>query len=209
MLFGRFPAKFMLVSLIAVKSSNAVADTSDWDLVAKLGGAIGQLTTQGDTTAASSQAYILGGVALALGLSRDLSPAVTSVVQGGMLLDSVNRSIVRQALEVGIAYHLLGGSRQSVLRLPGSEVVARNPYNLSFVLRGGLANFASADPKNPDVGFAGSLVESKLGIEYRYDWSDESAFGVEFISTLFSLPSSRERLQYKAVELLGFYRWAL
>lgn len=198
---------FFLFGSIPSWASN---DESPFDVSAKVGGSLGTLSIESTKGSASSketkESYALGGIPFYLQANFDMSERFSFAIGPGLLFDAANSVILRQTIEFGALMHVFGGARR--LNRPGEAVsiVATSPWNLSLGLKTSLNNYGA---RVETVEFTGSVIEAKIGLEYRRDVSQNSAYGSEIYATTLTIPSSVTRIQYQAVELLGFWRFYL
>jgi hypothetical protein len=186
------------------------ADEPGYDLSAKIGGSLGSLKVEsaGNTppNAAKTETYALGGIPVSLALNIDAMEKLSFAVGPAVLFDAPNSVVLRQSIEIGTTYHLLGGSRRLSRNGDAVSLVATSPWNFSVGVKISLNNYSA---RIQDVEFSGSAFETKVGIEYRKDVTQNSAFGSEINTLVMAFPSSVTRIRYQAVEFLGFWRLQL
>jgi hypothetical protein len=144
---------------------------------------------------------VLGGMPIGLRLTENSSHSLSYVYQGGILLDLVNTQIVRQNIEAGISYHLLGGSRQIERQTSMGSFKGLSPSNLSLALRASYSQFSASSANDPKDKVSGSILEIKTGSSYRMDIFWESALEFEFMLVLMGFPASVDRIQHSGIEL--------
>lgn len=154
----------------------------------------------------SSQTFRIGGVPLGFSRNFDISYNWSTALGGQILLDIINRQMIRQGFTGSCSYHLLGGPRRLDGLGESIRVTSTNSYNLSLVGRAALFNYGASDPKSPGTNLAGGVWEIASGLEYRKEISDSSATGAMIMLSMTTLPASVERLASKTNELLFFWR---
>lgn len=199
---------FMIqVAMAPARSALGSADDSHYDVSTKIGGSLGTLevetasNTPPNTT--KSETYALGGIPVCLALNIDALEKLSFAIGPAILFDAPNSLVLRQSLEIGTTYHLLGGSRRLSRRGEAVSLVATSPWNFSVGVKLSLNNYSA---RIQDVEFSGSAFETKVGIEYRKDISQDYAFGSEVNTMVMAFPSSVTRIRYQAVEFLAFWR---
>ena len=193
----------LLSGFSAGLARSEVNDAADLSLVT--GFVNGSVTKQ--QIDGSRRTFQMGGIPLGAALNRNLSANWTGALSGHILLDIVNRQVIRQGIGGSMSYHLLGGARR--LSLPGDmvSISTSNSYNFSLLGRVNLQNYAASDPERPTNNIAGGLWEIATGLEYRKDFSESSAYGVAMLLSIATMPASVQRLSSKTSELLLFWRF--
>jgi hypothetical protein len=193
-----------IVILLLCFISSALARADDEiDISFRVGGAAGSIKASSERGKESSN---FGGIPFGIAWHKDLSGKFASMIQGMTLFDVVNTQLIRQGIEAGLSYHLLGGARRLVKQGGEAGIVSRSASALSLALRGGFQSFAATDKNDPTSRVSGSAFEVRSGLEYRQEMTDSGALVVELISTVFSVPASVDRLTPRAVELIFAWR---
>lgn len=195
--------------MLGALTSPAYADNASpsIDLSLKTGVSLGtiQIETVSKTNKSKTQVdtYTLGGIPLQAALNFDIWERFTLQMGPTLLVDAPNSVILRQGLEMGGVFHVVGGARRLSRGGEAIGIVATSAKNMSVGLRFGLHNYAT---RVDQVEFSGSVFEGKMGLEYRRDVGTASALGAEIYTTVLTMPSSVTRIRYQAVEILGFWR---
>ncbi len=154
----------------------------------------------------SVKTFQMGGIPFAAMLNRDLAESWSGSLQAQVMLDLANYAMIRQGFAGTLLYHVLGGARRISHAGDMVTTTSTSRYNLSLAVRGGIFDYAAASRKNPSESVSGGVWEMASGLEYRRDVSETSAFGVSFMTTVVTLPTSVQRLASRTTELLGFWR---
>ncbi len=193
-------------TLSALTLSFGISSTlfADADISVGTGLALG--TVSQTLADGSLKSFQMGGVPLQLGLNKDVAAKLSASFAPQILLDIVNRQVVRQGATASIAYHLIGSSRR--LDYPGERfrVSSVSIPNLSLISRAGLFNYAASEPNRPTSNVTGGLWEFAVGFEYRRDIGEESALGLSIMATALTIPASVQRLKSQMMEALIFWR---
>ena len=205
---GRLTTAAAIMALAAYSAAGCnnqalAADERGPDITYKTGVAVGRIGVVRD--AGTTATYTIGGVPIGAALNHDFSHRVTGSFGGQVLLDVINREMLRQGVEAGVSYHLLGGSRRLEYSGDRVSVAATSNSSVSLTLMGGLYNYA-ASVDNGAVSFNGSVFETKAGFEYRRDRDRDSSWGAALLSTLFTMPASVNHLKPRVIELMFFLR---
>lgn len=197
--------KASIATFFLCTASAGMADVFDGlDVGAASGGVAGHVSSTDSD--GKSRNFRIGGMPFVAMLNRDLASQWTGSLQGQVLLDAVNRQMIRQGFSGTLAYHVLGGSRRIVNASDVAKEVATNRYNVSVLVRGGVFSYAATESDDPKARLSGSVWEMASGLEYRKTVSEKSAFGASAISTVVTLPASVDRLSARVVEVLAFWR---
>lgn len=173
------------------------------DFMFKIGGAAGLISA--DTIPSTKdEPLFLGGVPAAIGYYHDLSESFTSLYQGQILVDFFNNQVLRTGFELGINYHLFGGSRH-FSPVPG-KLLYRSAYNFSLAFRSGIFNYTAVSSDNLDARITGQVLEFKLGLAMRFDVSSDTSYGLEGLSTVTSISSSVDRVTPFIGEVSAYVR---
>ena len=197
------------MSMAEVQETGMIT-TAPWDMSLKMGGFAGTITranTDSDESSSDeSSSADVGGIPCAVAFNKDLLLNLSMMMQWQFIVDLINSQVIRQGFEGGVSYHVFGGSK--LVLVPGDMAVIahRNPYNISLVGRAGLQQYAASSKDNPSDNFSGSAFEIRAGIEYRTDISRTSAYGFELLQTIYTLPTSVERISPMITELSFFWR---
>jgi hypothetical protein len=196
--------------LLTLGPSSLWAKDSDalWDITAKLGGTGGAISAPGKQKGDPDRYFSYGGVLIGFALNRDLHPKITGTLQYHLVADIANSQVSRQGVDVGIAYHVLGGAMRLTETYDYAQISSGEAYNLSLLGRTGLRNYGASSKEDPNDKVSGSLLEILAGIGYR--WSPTTmrqAYGIEVLATLFSIPASVDRLETTGVETILFWRF--
>ncbi len=184
-------------------------DTSKtFDVSVKTGGFTGSITKPGEG-GASSSTYQYGGISTGVALNHNYASYATVIFQAALILDLTNEQVSRQDIDIGFAYHILGGSKIHKRESKFSTRVWRNPYNLSIVILSGLHNYAASEKDDTANSITGSVLETLLGFQYRHDFNVNNSFGVESLTTVLDIPASVERLKPTGTDLSLFWRFLL
>lgn len=197
---------FILVFLLASPGWGANPDTGI-DLSLHLGGMFGTLSEQ-DPVSQNTTNFGYGGIPMGIGWTRDFFRWFSVQVAAHFVLDLVNAQITRTGLDVGFAFHLLGGARRTFTTYGDSELMVRDPYNVSLVLRTGFHSY-NATAQVGDASVTGSIFDNAIGVQYRFDTSPDNAFAVEAFVPIYNLPAGSERITSFIVTVLGSWRFFL
>lgn len=199
--------------LAATGHASALSDRTEWDFSAKTGVTMGKIRrAESSTKKEFSTSY--AGIPLALSLNQDMLRSLSLNVEIHLVSDYLNVQVTETGLHLGIAYHLLGGSRRTTNDLGYAQFVYRDRYNVSLLLRFAYSHYNASPRDNPDQDpdkeINGSAFETMFGIQYRQDISDTSAITLEAFMTMSSLPASAdERVSTARNEFLISYRFFL
>jgi hypothetical protein len=194
---------FAMVYFVFFVSSKSIAQDLA-DVTFRSGVAFGTITFINDDDDVVTGAY--GGIPLGGIWNRGFSRRASLVLGGSVLLDLINSQLIKQGFVGGVAWHVLGGPRKYSIEGRAAGFSTTTQSSLSLTTYGGLQNFAATDAANPKTRVSGSVFEVDLGLEYRYDFSDENAATVEFITSVFTLPASVSRIKPTSTELLFGWR---
>jgi hypothetical protein len=176
------------------------------DVSTKVGFVLGTVSVpQPNGTAVNT--YAFGGVGMSFDLNRDVSENLTVFLDPNVVLDIVNDQMTRQGVNLGLAYHLFGGSKSVIESYEYKTQTIQSPYNFSVLVAGGLANYGASD-KEDKASIKGSIFEITSGLQFRKDLTDYS-IGAEASFTLFSFPSSVERITHQGEEFYIFWRFLI
>ena len=190
--------------LVATCGSSLAFCEDTIDATFRMGAAFGTITYTDDNNDVVSGSF--GGIPFGMMWNRGLSKSASLVAGGGVLLDLKNAQLIKQGVSGGVSWHIIGGPRIYKKQGAAAGFVTRNPSSLSVVTYGGLQNFAATDATNIKTRVSGSVFEVDLGIEYRYDFSDENAATIEFINSVFTLPASVSRIKPTSTEIVFGWR---
>lgn len=203
-----FCAQFLSIKALAFERPKL--PDLDLDITLKSGMSVGTLKVEkveegaGNKSASSnSKTYKIGGVPMGMALNKDLSPRLTSMMGGEMLLDLIHRQILRQGVEGGLAYHILGGAHRSTESRDGLTLTSLSSQNFSLLIR---CAYYSYGAKVDTIEFAGTVIQGQGGLEYRLDFGTIQAWGAAVTTTLFALPMSTSKVTPHMTEILGFWR---
>ena len=203
--FASARSGLVMVILCGNTIVHAKEESNPIDLSFKMGGDSGTIYSP-EHDNVKSATYTVGGMPLGIAWNRDNSFNWSTTLGAQMMIDIPNSQVMRQGFEGGFSYHLLGGSRRLVDNSSDVHTVSTSPYNFSVVGRIGFFNYSSSTKSTPMVSIVGSVFEGRGGFEYRRDLSASKAIGAEFISTIFSLPASVERISPRFIEFSLFLR---
>lgn len=172
------------------------------ELVPKIGLALGSLTKRGDT-AEKDRKFAFGGVPVSVATYQALSMDWSGSAQFQLMMDFINRQIIRQGIDLGLNWHLSGGP--SSYELIKDHVSIENAYDISWVFRLGYTNFSAVNRGTDVIKVAGSLVEVRTGFSFRRSLSPHAGWGLEVLTSVFNLPASIEQLDTKFTEASLFY----
>lgn len=194
-----------VATLFLCSASTVRADVFDGlDVGTGSGGVAGRVSSR--DSEGETHKFRIGGLPFVAMLNRDLASQWTGSLQAQVLLDAVNRQMIRQGFSGTLAYHFLGGSRRIATASDVAKELATNRYNVSILVRGGVFSYAATERNDPKSRLSGSVWEMASGLEYRKTVSEKSAFGASAISTVVTLPASVDRLSARVVEVMAFWR---
>lgn len=197
----------LAISLLAT-SAHAEMSPEPWDLSLKTGGIVGQMT-QPSSSGSSTLKSNIGGCTFGVAINKDFLFKLSGLLQGQFVIDLINVQVIRQGLEAGLSFHLLGGAKRLSVRGELGSVTSRTPHNLSIAARAGFHQYAASRKDNPSDSLTGSAFELRTGLEYRRDITTNSSYGSEFLFTPYTLPTSVERLAPRLMELSVFWRFLM
>jgi len=206
--------RIALALLLFLAPPALAAERTPLDFSVKTGVTAGKLirelsTAEGIDKPAMELDY--GGLPLAGALNIDLSRSFTMSAEIHFIADFLNVQLTETGVHVGLAYHLLGGSRRVSTDLGYAEIVHREPYNFSLLFRVAYSHFNASPRLNPTVEEVvnGSAFESMAGIQFRQDIGERSALALEGFLTVSSLPATSERVKTNRMEFILSYRFFL
>ena len=153
-----------------------------------------------------SRTFTISGIPLGFGATWDMGPNWGFQADGSVLLDVIGRQQIRQGVSATLSYHLLGGAKRLAAEGPLVSVTARNPSSLSLVFRAGLFQYSASDANDPSISLSGSIWDLGSGVEFRRDLGEEHAIGASLLTTVTTVPASKERLSAQNKELLLFWQ---
>lgn len=141
----------------------------------------------------------LGGVLVGGGVSTELGRTLGAGVQYVMMVDLVNEQISRRALGTRFTMNLLGGAPTILQSSKFGKVYSGYLYQLAAITEVSMSDYdaATGDLSNQ---LSGSVFEINLGFLFR-----RSGYGMELLTTIFSVPASNERLSTRMTSLNLFY----
>ena len=181
----------------------AQAEDLGSDVGFKIGGSVGTVSIADDK---GTKIFSFGGMPFGMAWYKDLSAKWAGTLQAMAMFDLRNTQLIRQGVEGGVAFHLLGGPRRMGQEGHEAGFVSRSPMALSLALRGGVQHYAATDKEHTSERVSGSAFEAKSGLEYRREMTAESAITIDLLATIFSIPASVERLTPRTVELVFGWR---
>jgi hypothetical protein len=206
--------KFLLIFIVVSMSSIAVSKGNDKSLKesksdVSLKAGVGVWTITQPLENGSERTVTYGGLPISVGYYIDYSQSYTVQLGGQMVFDIIGTQISGTGGYVMLAWHLMGGARYNNMNAEYASIVRRNPYNFSALLKSALLNYSASRPDDVSSSLSGQAFEFMVGFEYRKDWGQENSFGVEFLQTLFSVPSGKERISPSGTEMGVFWRFLL
>jgi hypothetical protein len=185
---------FALLCVFCVQSSAAGPsnEQSQWDLGLRTGLVVGTVT-QTDVDSGTDRRFKYGGIPLAFVFSNNLSTKLTFHLEPNIVADISNKQITRKGIDIGFSYHLNGGSRRVVTDLGHAHIVSAEDNDLSIITRIGFHGYSATAETTVD-SIEGSLLQLALGLQYRFEVSDNSSLTTEVGYSVFGLPSGPERL---------------
>ena len=112
-----------------------------------LGGAGGTLSQTKESGSVSR--FNFGGVTISPGYNQDIYNQLSLTIEYEGLLDYASSQLLRQAFNIGLAWHIWGGAGSYSREYPGIKVVKYNNYGFSLIGKAGLHNYAASDPTDP------------------------------------------------------------
>jgi hypothetical protein len=196
----------------------ATQERSEWDFSVKSGISVGRIA-RGQTiapdgiTVVPANSIEYGALPMAISLNQDLTRLLALTIELHLMADFVNLQLSEVGAHMGLALHLLGGSRKTQSDLAYVTSVYRDPYNVSLIARVSLSKFNVSprvpDPNNPFDFYNGSTFEIMGGLQYRQDTSERSAFVFEVFTTFLSIAAGNERVTTSRTEFDISYRFFL
>lgn len=176
------------------------------DLAVKMGATLGTIKRAASDAFGGQVDLNYGGVPVALSYNRDITRSLTLQAEIHIVADMGNNQVSETSINIGVVYHLLGGSRRTVNELGFATVVVRDSYNFSLIGRPSYGKYGVSDGTTE---INGSTFEVMAGGQLRYDLGDRTCIGAEVLTTMVSLPASNERVTASRFEVLGFFRFFL
>jgi hypothetical protein len=199
----------LILAMTVVASVATGADLAEsYDLSIKTGAYGGLITRPKTNQELEDPRLRFGGILTGLGLNHALTENSTIIAQVSLVTDVKTKQLVRQGIDWGVAYHLLGGSRLVKEQTGVGSLTWRNPYNLSFVLLGGFHQYAVSNPDDTSESIEGSSFDTNFGLQYRQDVGNQ-AIGFEVLFSLVPIPSGVERVAAQGAEFSLFWRFLL
>lgn len=186
-------------------AAGASKGNNEQDVSFKIGGSVGSIHRP-ERNGVTDKTFQVGGLPLGIAWNHDASFHLSTTINAQLMIDVPNSQVMRQGVEGGMAYHILGGARRIVNNASDVRSISTSPFNLSLLGRMGIFNYSASTKNKPVENVAGSVLEARTGIEYRKDLSEVSALGTELLATLFTLPASTERLAPRFIEWSFFWR---
>ena len=186
---------FSLLSFVNVRAS-------EYDLQTKIGGATGVIQYRDDTLDEFDQIQ-MGGIPVALVMHKDTGPTTSRHFQGQIIIDLVNQQVLRQGVDVGYAWNLLGNSKK--FSVVGDQVHGVGGSSVAFVTRMGLHQYSIASADSALVKFSGGVLEFKAGLDARYDMGEED-LGFEMSTHILSMPAGTTVIKPSIFEIAFYFR---
>jgi hypothetical protein len=194
-------------------ASVSAVDTSDanrFDLGVKTAFVLGSIdqTTQNpnDTTSELTTAINYGGMGIGLSANYDLSRWLTLSVGAHFILDLRLFQITRKGLDLTIGFHLLGGSRRTILETDDMSIMERDPTALTLLVRPGFQAYNPANSNTAIPQVDASLLGVDLGLEYRMEVGEQSSISLAFLYSLLTLPAGATKVKAKLMTFEATWR---
>lgn len=150
-----------------------------------------------------------GGAVVGVTFNKDFSNNLSGYVQPQVAIDANTQSVLKQGLNAGMAWHLVGGARKRISSVHGVRFDEENSKNLSLIFRTGYVNFNAKPAKIGAKPLKGALIENVTGFEYRHDVFEESALGMRILKSIIAFPTSVENVSTDFLEITMFWRKVL
>jgi hypothetical protein len=189
----------------ATNSSNFRQEIGS-DVTYSGGTGAGSISTPRNGTT-SAQTFAFEGIPMNFAFNIESHSSFSTFHQGGILYDLANGMVIRTGIGTGACYHVMGGSRRAIFQ--SSDVynlLSYNNFNLSMCAKALFLRYSAANKDNLDERVEGSVVEPQAGIQYRHDIGESFSVGLEFYSTIISLPASVDRITTDSTEMFFFLR---
>jgi len=174
------------------------------DLTTRMSGIYGQVSSD-RADSSLTEPLTFGGFNFGVGWNRDLSTNWNFELGTNVMIDAFNRQILRQGFQTDFSYALLGGTMRHFRSIGPTKLISATSAAFSIVATLGFYSYGAAS-QDGAVEVKGSVLEIRNGFQYRQTISELSAFGIESMGTLYSLPSSPSRLAVRMGELGLFFR---
>lgn len=164
-----------------------------------LGGSVG---TVGETKEdGTEEVYSLGGTVIGSGYMQSIGDFANYLLEFEALIDYASSQVARQAFNVGIMIHLLGGASQYHEDYGSVKIEHISSYGLSLVGKTGLHNYAASDPEDPSISVKGGMLQFIVGLAYRTRYDNDISLGMMLSSDVKSFPTSVNRLSAQTSNL--------
>ncbi len=201
-------AAFLVIATSNVYAAEYGSRETPLDLSFKFGGAGGTITRP-RSNKTPEQKFIFAGAPFAIAYNRGISPSLESFAQIGVLLDVPNKQVSRQGTDLGLIWHLWGGSRLYYAQNTQKFVhYSRSWQSFSLIGQVGLQRYGASNKDDTSQNISGSVFEIPFGFGYRNEWGSR-AVGMEFLSTYLNLPASIERIDPVLGILYLYWRSAI
>lgn len=147
-----------------------------------------------------------GGAIIGVIFNKDFSNSYTGFLEPQVAIDGTTQTVLKKGMNVGMAWHLVGGARRMNAKVPVAHFEETNASNLSLIARTGYFSFSAQPSTVGAKALLGAVIENCAGFEYRHDVFSSSALGMRLMKSLITFPTSVENLRTDYLEVAMFWR---
>lgn len=195
----------MLIALLyaGAASGAGIELLSGQDVSIETGGMVGTVSS---SEVKKGAPVPFGGAIMGVIFNKDFSNAYTGFIEPQIAIDGATQSVLKKGVNVGMAWHLLGGARRLTDKVAVAHFEESNASNLSVIARTGYFSFSAQPSTVGAKALLGAVIENCIGFEYRYDVFNSSALGFRLMKSLITFPTSVENLRTDYLEVALFWR---
>ena len=198
---GRTLSALMMISLLMELPS--ISEATAADLSAKIGLAQTKLKPRN-----RESSITINGALFSVGIAWNVLPNLLVGTNFKPIVNFATKEVSRNALEGSLQYSLIGGTRRHTKTTEWGTIDYFGGSNL-YVSNNVEIQQYQTFISNTAGTIDGSVICSKIGLGYRYDWSTTKSIGFEFTTSYLSFANSGEGLSVSEQEVFITTQWEI